>query len=67
MISHSRSMIRTAHRQGLAAVAASHLAAMANRWRERLALGRLNERLLDDIGVSRDGARAEIGKKPWQD
>ncbi|MHA1570487.1 MAG: DUF1127 domain-containing protein [Alphaproteobacteria bacterium] len=67
MFGHSWRVIGTARPSGLAAVAASLLVAMGHRWRERRALGRLDERLLNDIGLSRDRASAEVGKMPWQD
>jgi len=47
-------------------MAASLFRVMRCRWRQRLALGRLDDRLLEDIGVTRAGAGREIGKPPWQ-
>lgn len=47
-------------RRGLA-----RLLAYEERRRQRVALARLSDRLLDDIGVSRDAARAEARKSCW--
>ena len=42
------------------------LACMRQRRRQRLALARLDPRLLDDIGVSAEAARNEAAKPPWR-
>ena len=39
---------------------------MHQRRRQRLALSRLDPRLLDDIGVSAEAARREVAKPPWR-
>jgi len=36
------------------------------RSRQRRALSHLDDRLLDDIGVTRQQATAEVAKPPWQ-
>ncbi len=41
--------------------------AMRDKWHERLALDRLDDRLLADIGLTRRLADSEIRKLPWQD
>lgn len=41
--------------------------AVCERQRQRRALARLDERLLRDVGIRADQARAEAGKLPWQD
>ncbi len=66
MSSQSRSITGPKHPRGIAAMAASLFRVMRCRWRQRLALGRLDDRLLEDIGVTRAGAGREIGKPPWQ-
>lgn len=52
-------LVRTA-RNGLA-----RLLAYEERRRQRAALARLSDHLLDDISVSREAARAEAGKSCW--
>ncbi len=37
------------------------------RQRQRAALGRLDERLLRDVGLTREQARREVAKPPWRD
>ncbi len=51
---------------GRAGRAAQVLACMCQRRRQRLALARLDPRLLDDIGVSAEAARREAAKPPWR-
>jgi uncharacterized protein YjiS (DUF1127 family) len=36
------------------------------RWLQRQQLGELDDRLLDDIGITRDAARREAGKHFWR-
>ncbi len=42
------------------------LIAMHERWRQRQALMDLDDRLLADIGISRDELRAEVTKPFWR-
>lgn len=46
--------------------ALARLASWAGIARQRRALSLLDDRLLDDIGVSRAEAREEAGRWPWQ-
>lgn len=41
------------------------LDAMASLWRQRRALASLDDRALNDIGVTRDAARAEAARPVW--
>lgn len=66
MFSHSRSIVGSVRLGNIATVGVAIGSAMRRRWRERLALGRLDDRLLEDIGLTRNRADAETGKPPWQ-
>ena len=44
----------------------STIVAMHERWRQRQALMELDDRLLADIGISRDERRAELEKPFWR-
>lgn len=44
----------------------SAMVAMHERWRQRQALMELDDRMLADIGITRDEVRGEVGKPFWK-
>lgn len=55
----------TLQRAGFAARAAARLALWLSRARERSALRQLDDHLLNDVGLSREGALTEASRPPW--
>ena len=53
--------IALGHRRGRA----FDLDAMVSLWRQRRALAALDDRALDDIGITREAARAEAAHPVW--
>lgn len=73
MIEQALQRLQPGRRPGVAAglrAGVSRITALlqqiCQRRRQRLALARLDARLLDDIGVSAEAARREASKPPWR-
>ncbi|MGD9866093.1 MAG: DUF1127 domain-containing protein [Pseudodonghicola sp.] len=56
---------RRAHRCARRASALSQLGHMIAVWRQRRVLKALDDRALDDIGLTRDEAETEAGRRFW--